>query len=66
MGENLREHVWACVCELCLWFTGVHGEPFQAYFDQVERFLGFVQGDGLSALLLDVQLEVVLEVAAHT
>lgn len=32
----------------------------------MERFLGFVQGDGLSALLLDVELEVVLEVAADT
>lgn len=47
-------------------FTGVHGEPLQAYFDHVEGFLGLVQGDGLSALLLDVQLQMVLEVTANT
>lgn len=51
---------------MCSLFTGVHGEPLQAYFDHVEGFLGLVQGDGLSALLLDVQLQMVLEVTANT
>lgn len=51
---------------VCLWFTGVHGEPLQPYLDHLERLLSFVEGDGLSALLLDVQLKVVLKVAANT
>lgn len=46
--------------------TSEPGEPLQAYFDHVERFLGFVQGDGLSAPLLDVQLQMVLQVTANT
>lgn len=46
--------------------TGEHCEPLQAYLDHVERFLGLVQGDGLSALLLDVQLQMILQVTANT
>lgn len=46
--------------------TSEQAEPLQAYFDHVERFLGFVQCDGLSALLLDVQLQMVLQVAANS
>lgn len=46
--------------------TSEKGEPLQAYFDHVNRFLSFVQGDGLSALLLDIQLQVVLQVTANT
>ncbi len=46
--------------------TSEQSEPLQAYLDHVERFLGLVQGDGLSALLLDVQLQMVLQVTANT
>lgn len=46
--------------------TSEQGKPLQAYLDHVERFLGLVQGDGLSALLLDVQLQMVLQVTANT
>ena len=46
--------------------TREHCEPLQAYLDHVERFLCLVQGDGLSALLLDVQLQMVLQVTANT
>lgn len=67
LGENPVKNwpLGECV-SVCPWFTGVHGEPLQPDLDHLERFLSFVQGDRLSALLLDVQLKVVLEVAANT
>lgn len=46
--------------------TSEHCEPLQANLDHVERFLGLVQGDWLSALLLDVQLQMILQVTANT
>ncbi len=46
--------------------TSEHGEPLQAYLNHVERFLGLVQSDWLSALLLDVQLQMILQVTANT
>lgn len=45
--------------------TSEHGEPLEAYLDHVERFLGLIQGDRLSTLLLDIQLQMVLQVAAN-
>ena len=53
-----------CVCVyICL--TGEHGQPLQAYLDHMMWFLGLVQGDGLRALLLHIQLQVILQVTAH-
>lgn len=43
-----------CVSTCMHLLTSEEGEPLQAYLDHVERFLGLVQGDGLSALLLNV------------
>lgn len=37
-------------------FTCENSEPFQADLDHLEGFLGLVQRDGLSALLLDIKL----------
>lgn len=45
--------------------TGKKSEPLEANLDHVERFLRLVQGDGLSALLLDVQLQVVLQIITN-
>lgn len=45
--------------------TSKEGKPLQANFDHVERFLGFVEGDGLRALLLYIQLQMVLQVTAN-
>jgi len=52
----------ACVGALV---TSEQTEPLQAYLNHEERFLGLVQGDGLSALLLDVQLQMILQVTAN-
>lgn len=56
--------VFVCVCSLYL-CTSKDSKPLQAYFDHLERFLGFVQGDGLRALLLNINLQMVLQVAAN-
>lgn len=47
-------HVWVLIV------TSKQGEPLQAYLHHVEGFLGLVQGDGLSALLLNIQLQMIL------
>lgn len=54
------------VCVLVPLVTSEHREPLQAYLDHGERFLGLVQGDGLSALLLDIQLQMILQVTANS
>lgn len=62
MEVRLCVSICVCVC-VC---TSKEREPLQAYLDHLDRFLGFVQGDGLSALLLNVDLQVVLQVTADT
>lgn len=59
---------WENICERvgALYITGEHGEPLQADLQHVEGFLGLVQADGLRALLLDVQLQVILQITANT
>lgn len=46
--------------------TSEPSEPLKANLDHVERFLGLVQRDGLSALMLNVQLQMILQVTANT
>lgn len=53
-----------CACVGAI--TSEPSEPLQAYLDHVERFLGLEKGDRLTALLLDVQLQMILQVTANT
>ena len=61
-----RMCVFSYACVLVPLVTSEHCEPLQAYLDHVKRFLGLVQGDGLSALLLYVQLQMILQVTANS
>lgn len=58
--------MFSYACVLVPLVTSEHCEPLQAYLDHVKRFLGLVQGDGLSALLLYVQLQMILQVTANS
>ena len=51
---------------VCVSLTGKHRQPLQAYLHHMEGFLSLIEGDRLSTLLLNVQLQMVLKVTANS